>query len=157
MNPSSEFVTFDCLTEALQRRALELDGSQMVDHLGLPMGTISVGAVKNTPLSYLEIVRIVDTQVWVDREMKRLAPSDSKSTHQEPKEAEEPRKSYAKVVESEPRPRTPPKRVTPSPSSSPKGGGQESSRASAKRPQTWCFVCEKAQRNSLHDHRTCKY
>ena len=89
--------------------------------------------------------------------MKRLAPSDSKSTHQEPKEAKEPRKSYAKVVESKPRPRTPPKRVTPSPPSSPKGGGKEWSRDSLKRPQTWCFVCEKAQRNSLQDHRTCEY
>ena len=102
-----QLVTFDCSTEALQRRVLELVGIQMVDHLGLPLETISVEAVKNTPLSYPEIVRIVDTQVEVDRETKRLASSDSKSTHQGPKAAKEPRKSYVKVVESEPRPTEP--------------------------------------------------
>ena len=98
-----QLVTFNCLTEALERRALDLDGSQMVDHLGLPMETILVGAVKNTSpelpgnCAYGE----------VDRETKRLAPSDAKSKHQEPKAAKEPRKSYVKVVESEPRPTEP--------------------------------------------------
>ena len=69
-----QLVTFDCSTEALQRRVLELVGIQMVDHLGLPLETISVEAVKNTSpelpgnCAYCEI----------DRETKRLAPSDSK-------------------------------------------------------------------------------
>jgi len=129
LNPHQEIMMIDCLTETLQRKAISLDGLQIVDDLGRSGGTLSVWAVKNTPLTFVEILKLVDSQCWVERELQRLTPK-------EPEAPKELRETYAQAVQKSPSRQHPFK--PPSPPSSPyKGGGK----GFAKRPAQWCFTC----------------
>ncbi len=73
-------------------------------------------------------------------------------TPKEPEAPKESRETYAQAVRKSPSRQHPFK--PPSPPSSPhKGGGK----GFAKRPAQWCFTCERARRNSLHDQQSCAW
>ena len=173
-----DIIAVDCLTGEIQKKALGLDGMQISDDLGRVAGTLSIWAAANTPLPLSDIMKLVDSLCWVDREMERLGPKETTQFESRP--------TYAQVVQTKPPPprQSPPRYITPrkspprreSPPVSPqgtgkggkgwnKGGGKGGSQASGRgdgkggvpRPANWCYTCERAGYNSLHDHKTCRW
>ena len=151
-NPQNGFVVVDCLTETIFRLALDWDGAVFTDPMGRRSEALTVTLLQNQPLPYTEILRLVDAQVWVDQEMRRIAPEKERS------EVPPQRKTYAKVVETgRPAPKVAPQKQSPPPSPT-RGVNRDGSPTSTIRPRTpWCRECERARRHAAHDHKTCKF
>ena len=94
LHPTNDSFVVDFLTEHLQQQALGLDGRLIGDD-SRKMGTISVWAVRNNPLSLPEILKLVDSQCWVSQEMERLSPKG------QPNQGEG-KMTYAQVVKASP-------------------------------------------------------
>ena len=145
-----EYLKVECLTEAIQAKALGLDGQKFVDAEGRVVGTLGVEIVRSNPLSYGEICATIESRLWSDVEFARMPQAE--------KAVEKPRTKVQKV-ETQGSPATSPNQKGGKGSTSPRQQPpQGSGRGRSKTPPKYvCYCCQQAGRPFNHFHQSCPH